>query len=101
MNMQQASSTSQPISDDLRRWVAEQLAAGHTIGALRNSMREAGWMQDAIDAALGAVVAAPAPAQAPVVPRNAMPGPALDGAPCTWMRATGRCRCCSPCAIRA
>ncbi len=81
MNMQQASSTSQPISDDLRRWVAEQLAAGHTIGALRNSMREAGWMQDAIDAALGAVVAAPAPAQAPVVPRNAMPGPALDGAP--------------------
>ena len=83
MNMQEAS-TNQPISDELRRWVDEQLAAGHTTSALRNSMREAGWMQDAIDAALGPEAAhppTPAPAQAPVVPRSAMPGPALVGAP--------------------
>ncbi|HSV59150.1 MAG TPA: 2OG-Fe(II) oxygenase [Variovorax sp.] len=71
-----ASSPAQPVSEDLRRWVSEQLAAGHGIDALRESMRAAGWISEAIDAALGTVVVA-----APVAPRSAMPGPALDGAP--------------------
>ncbi|MBS0450519.1 MAG: 2OG-Fe(II) oxygenase [Proteobacteria bacterium] len=88
---QQASPSSQPISPELRRWVAEQMAAGHSNSALRQSMRDAGWMQDAIDAALGpmAVVAAaparPAAAAAAAVAsdeaRASMPGPMLEGSP--------------------
>lgn len=89
---QQASSSghsthaSQPISPELRRWVAEQLAAGHSNSALRQSMRDAGWMQDAIDAALGPAAVAAAPAQPaaaaePAGPRTKMPGPLLEGSP--------------------
>jgi prolyl 4-hydroxylase len=82
MNDLQPQQTSQPISNELRAWVAEQMAAGHTVGALRNSMKEAGWMQDAIDAALGPAPAVPSKEPAPAVPpRSAMPGPLLDGAP--------------------
>ena len=75
-----ASSPAQPISEELRRWVTEQLAAGHSTSALRESMRAAGWTGQAIDAALGAMVVA-APAESPVPPRDAMPGPALENAP--------------------
>ncbi|SFM85906.1 2OG-Fe(II) oxygenase [Variovorax sp. OV329] len=82
-DQQQASYSRQPISDDLRRWVDEQLAAGHTVAALRSSMREAGWMPDAIDAALGTEVLAETamPAGRPSQPTTAMPGPAMEGAP--------------------
>ncbi|MDM0114234.1 2OG-Fe(II) oxygenase [Variovorax sp. J22R133] len=77
--------TAQPISPELRAWVVEQLAAGHTVPALRASMREAGWHNDAIDAALVQVeagAAAPAlPSAAPAGPRTAMPGPMLEGSP--------------------
>ena len=69
----------QPISPELRGWITDQLAAGHTASALRDSMREAGWMQDAIDAALGAVPAAAPSHAAPS--RSAMPGPVLEGSP--------------------
>lgn len=77
----QASSSAkqQPLSPELRRWVTDQLAAGHTTSALRESMREAGWMPDAIDSALGAVVVA-SPQHA-VESRTAMPGPNMDGSP--------------------
>lgn len=85
-SQQQTSYSRQPLSDDLRRWVNEQLAAGHTTAALRASMREAGWMQDAIDAALGPEVAAePPPPQAKAAQPSgiAMPGPLLEGSPTT------------------
>ena len=83
-SQQPTSYSRQPLSDDLRRWVNEQLAAGHTTAALRSSMREAGWMQDAIDAALGAeVVAAPPPAAKAAQPGIPMPGPMLEGSPTT------------------
>lgn len=83
---QQASPSSQPISAELRRWVTEQLAAGHTTSALRQSMLDAGWMQDAIDVALGAVAVAATPAQPARLaqstePRTSMPGPMLDSSP--------------------
>lgn len=87
---QRASSSSQPISPELRRWVSEQLAAGHSSAALRQSMLDAGWMQDAVDVALGAVapVAASAQpalqaqlAQKSAEPRTSMPGPMLEGSP--------------------
>jgi len=85
------SSSRQPLSPELRRWVDEQLAAGHTIGALRESMRTAGWLPDAIDAALGpdtqaaqaAQAAQTVPTQTADTPRTAMPGPNLEGSPVT------------------
>jgi len=79
---QQNTSSRQLVSDELRRWVTEQLAAGHTTSALRDSMREAGWMQEAIDAALGAVVVQPPAESRPAVQaRSSMPEPALEGSP--------------------
>ncbi|RYF83798.1 MAG: 2-oxoglutarate-dependent dioxygenase [Comamonadaceae bacterium] len=77
----------QPISPELREWVQTQLAAGHSVAALRQSMLAAGWRDDATDAALaevepGAVPGAPAvAAAAAIAPRTEMPGPKLDGAP--------------------
>jgi len=44
--------SSQAISSELREWIATQLAAGHSIPALRASMRAAGWRDEAADAAL-------------------------------------------------
>lgn len=73
----------QVISPELRAWVAAQLADGHTVSALRASMREAGWQPEAVDAALADVAASAdgfvAVGAAPA--GSAMPGPALDGAP--------------------
>ena len=34
---------SQAISPELREWLVAQLAAGHSVPALRASMRAAGW----------------------------------------------------------
>ncbi|WP_225781298.1 2OG-Fe(II) oxygenase [Xenophilus sp. Marseille-Q4582] len=78
----------QPISPELREWIVTQLAAGHSVAALRQSMHAAGWRDDATDAALaevergaagataaGAATAAAAPA------RTDMPGPRLEGSP--------------------
>ncbi len=71
---------SQAISPELRDWVATQLKAGHSLPALRKSMREVGWHNDAIDAALndlerqlGGDAGGPA--------RTEMPGPRLEGSP--------------------
>ena len=69
------------VSPELRAWIAEQQAAGHGAAALRLSMRDAGWRQDLIDAVLPEGPTPLQQAQAPVVAREAMPGPQLDGAP--------------------
>ena len=82
----------QTISPELREWIATQLAAGHSVAALRQSMHAAGWRDDATDAALAEVergagaaagaAAAPAQAAAASTPaRTAMPGPSLEGSP--------------------
>jgi prolyl 4-hydroxylase len=72
----------QVISPELRDWMTAQLAAGHSLAALRTSMRDAGWQADVADAAIleiesqgGGGAAAVAAARAP------MPGPDLDGSP--------------------
>jgi prolyl 4-hydroxylase len=74
----------QAISSELREWITAQLAAGHSLAALRQSMHAAGWCDEATDAALaqvarGALGGAAEPADAP--PRTRLPGPDLDGAP--------------------
>ena len=73
--------TGQAISPELREWVVAQLAAGHSIPSLRASMRDAGWHDDAADAAL-AEVEQPARGLAAAAPvRASMPGPDLSNAP--------------------
>jgi prolyl 4-hydroxylase len=63
---------SQPISPELREWLVAQLAAGHSVPALRASMRAAGWHDTATDVALAQLEAGfpnvevvPAPARHP------------------------------------
>jgi len=74
----------QPISPELREWIVAQLAAGHSVPALRQSMHAAGWRDDATDAALAEVERAAhgdtaAAAEAPA--RTDMPGPHLENSP--------------------
>ncbi|HZF82106.1 MAG TPA: 2OG-Fe(II) oxygenase [Burkholderiaceae bacterium] len=75
----------QPISPELREWIVAQLAAGHSVPALRQSMHAAGWRDDATDAALAEVERATRggnaadPADAPA--RADMPGPNLENSP--------------------
>ncbi len=74
----------QPISPELREWIAAQLAAGHSVPALRQSMHAAGWRDDATDAALAEVERtsrgdAATGAEAPA--RTDMPGPNLENSP--------------------
>lgn len=80
----------QPISPELREWIQSQLAAGHSIPALRQSMHAAGWRDEATDAALAEVersahasASAPAepPAAAPESSSRPLPGPVLAGDP--------------------
>lgn len=68
------------VSPELREWMAAQLAAGHSVPALRASMRAAGWHDDVADAALAERESNPAADAATTVP-NAMPGPDLESAP--------------------
>jgi prolyl 4-hydroxylase len=72
----------QPISSELREWIVAQLAAGHSVPALRQSMHAAGWRDDATDAALAEVertTRGAAGADAPA--RTDMPGPNLENSP--------------------
>jgi len=72
----------QPISPELRQWIVAQLAAGHSVAALRASMHAAGWQDDAADAALAQIEAgAHVDATPCVAARTSMPGPDLEGAP--------------------
>ncbi len=49
----------QPLSPELRAWIVAQRAEGHSVAALRTSMRTAGWTDAAADAALAGLVDAP------------------------------------------
>ena len=73
---------SQAISPELREWLVSQLAAGHSVPALRASMRAAGWKDAATDLALAQLEAGFPPVEvAAKPPRTDMPGPDLEGAP--------------------
>ncbi|MET0541241.1 MAG: 2OG-Fe(II) oxygenase [Variovorax sp.] len=73
-------SNGQFVSPELREWMAVQLAAGHSIPALRASMRDAGWHDDVAETALAEIERGGAALPAPSPPR-AMPGPDLEQAP--------------------
>ena len=89
------STAGQMISPALRAWIVAQLAEGHALPALQQSMREAGWDDavatlalsqigvgapgEAMAASIGAVMASATPGDTVTV--RAMPGPILDGAP--------------------
>ncbi len=75
----------QPISPELRAWVVAQLAIGHSPPALRISMRDAGWQDDAAEAALVEIQALAGGVLGEVgsaddMPK-ALPGPNLEGSP--------------------
>jgi len=72
---------SQAISPELREWLVSQLAAGHSVPALRASMRAAGWKDAATDLALAQLEAGFPHIEVTKTPRTHMPGPDLEGAP--------------------
>jgi prolyl 4-hydroxylase len=73
----------QPVTPELRSWLVSQLAAGHSVAALRQSMRAAGWQDAASDAALADIERGAGSPTLPALPKQArpMPGPDLDGSP--------------------
>ena len=73
----------QPVTPELRSWLVSQLAAGHSVAALRQSMRAAGWQDAASDAALADIERGVGSPTLPALPKQArpMPGPDLDGSP--------------------
>jgi prolyl 4-hydroxylase len=74
----------QPVTPELREWVVAQLAAGHSVAALRTSMRMAGWQDAATDAALAEIERGGGGDIAPVTVTGttvSLPGPALEGSP--------------------
>lgn len=71
----------QAVSPELRGWLAAQLAAGHSAATLRASMREAGWHDEAVEAALAEAEGRADNATSVVTPRKSMPGPDLEGSP--------------------
>ena len=79
----------QAVSAELRAWLLAQRAAGHSAGALRLSMRDAGWQPEVADRALAEIEAEDAAMAAIMPARTAMPGPDLDGSP-LWLDAGDR-----------
>lgn len=84
------SDAGQPVSQELREWLVVQLAAGHSVPALRLSMSEAGWSEDAADAVLSAIAQhAPIDTATSCLPTAAaghaapmaLPGPDLETSP--------------------
>lgn len=73
----------QPVTPELRSWLVSQLAAGHSVAALRQSMRSAGWQDAASDAALADIERGVGSPTLPAAPKQArpMPGPDLEGSP--------------------
>ncbi|WPH21784.1 2OG-Fe(II) oxygenase [Variovorax paradoxus] len=71
---------SQPISPELKEWLVSQLAAGHSVPALRASMRAAGWQDAATDLALAQLEAGFPHVEVARPRRTEMPGPDLEGA---------------------
>jgi prolyl 4-hydroxylase len=72
---------SQALSPELREWIVAQLAAGHSVPALRASMRDAGWNDDVANAALAEVEGRASGMVAVAAPRARMPGPDLSASP--------------------
>ncbi|MBB1160817.1 2OG-Fe(II) oxygenase [Aquariibacter albus] len=82
----------QPLTPAIRRWIAEQAAAGHSIATLQAAMEKTGWQpetaREALKAVLGAAVVAglkqlaeaPVPAPAPADPAGRA-GPGFSGTP--------------------
>jgi len=97
MTLSSNSTAGQVVSPELQAWIVAQLAGGHSLTALRQSMREAGWNDVVATMALAQVESGvqgrtPEPTVTPVgtaastavgdtVTARAMPGPLLDGAP--------------------
>jgi prolyl 4-hydroxylase len=85
------------VTPELRQWARAQLDAGHTAHALRGSMREAGWADDAAEAVLAEFgsraesTAKPASdaASTALAPGRSLPGPDLDASP-LYIEALGR-----------
>ena len=73
----------QPVTPELRAWVVDQLAAGHSVAALRTSMHMAGWEKSATDAALAEIERGAALPHATTAPGETrpMPWPDLEGSP--------------------
>ena len=78
------SSTSQPITPELRRWIIEQAQAGHAAPVVLQSMRDAGWDEDVAADALEVTLRdhlntlAEQQGQPPATP---VPEPQLDDSP--------------------
>ncbi len=76
---------SQAVSPELRAWAVAQLALGHSPAALRISMRDAGWQDDAAEAALAEVFALAGTGLVEGIldedRPKALPGPNLEGSP--------------------
>lgn len=76
----------QVLSPELRRWIAEQAAAGHAVAGLQAAMEQAGWQAGVAREALAAVLGTPAllglqpatPAPAPQAAPLAAAGPRSD-----------------------
>ena len=73
----------QPVTPELRAWVVDQLTAGHSVAALRTSMRMAGWEKSATDAALAEIERGAALPHATTASGETrpMPWPDLEGSP--------------------
>ncbi|MFT4242588.1 MAG: 2OG-Fe(II) oxygenase [Acidovorax sp.] len=77
-------STAQPITPELRRWIIEQAAAGHAAPVVLQAMLDAGWNEDVAASAMETVLRehlddlAVQQGQPPAVP---VPGPRLDESP--------------------
>ncbi len=71
---------SQSVTPELRTWMIDQLAAGHSVAALLASMREAGWHADVATAVL-ATIESGGPLVEPPGPNVSMPGPDLSASP--------------------
>ena len=71
----------QAVSPELRTWLATQLAAGHSATTLRASMRDAGWHNEAVEAALAEAEGRAENATSVVTAHKSMPGPDLEGSP--------------------
>jgi prolyl 4-hydroxylase len=75
------SSIRQAITPALRRWIAEQTAAGQPPAAVLAAMRASGWQAEVAADALAQALEPAAPAAADAGPRSAVPEPPLDAAP--------------------
>ncbi len=71
----------QPVTPELRRWIVDQAAAGHSPEAVLEAMKASGWDETVALAALEtAMTGKPTALAAPADPRKPMPGQRLTAA---------------------